>query len=375
MSHFNVMVIGGAPIEEQLAPFVEAGAGCGAEYIKFVDKTDEIAKEYESGSINMFVAADGTMLHTWDYATKHLDGEVKNVPFKEIYKDLKAFAIGYHNHEERDGRFGYEANPNVKLDWYVIGGRWSGFFRLRQVTQLPPPNTHMIESAGLSYAELSVLYIMLRDNPDKFNRVVSRYKGKEDAVKKAIAELQQSEPAFAPGDKGVKGVAGSCANDGEGFADVVVKKNIDVEFMRLAAEAEARELYHKVMDTTGGIPADHIRWEDLVKKVEANEIDIDKAREVYGAQPHVKAYRELHMLFTPLEEFLVDEDTYAKRAYNSALSPFAFVKDGEWVESGEMGWFGMSRNDKDPDDWNTEFTKMFDALPDDTVITLVDCHV
>ena len=375
MSHFNVMVIGGAPIEEQLAPFVEAGAGCDAAYIKFVDKTDEIAKEYESGSINMFVAADGTMLHTWDDATKHLDGEVKNVPFKEIYKDLKAFAIGYHNHEERDGRFGYETNPNGKLDWYGIGGRWSGFFCLRQVTQLPPPNTHMIESAGLSYAELSVLYIMLRDNPDKFNRMVSRYKGNEDAVKKAIAELQQSEPAFAPGDKGVKGVAGSCANDGEGFADVVVKKNIDVEFMRLTAEASARELHHKVMDATGGIPADHIRWADLVKKVEANEIDIDKAREVYGAQPHVKAYRSLNMHFTPLEEFLVDEDTYAKRAYNSALSPFAFVKDGEWFESGEMGWFGMSRNDKDPDDWNAEFTKMFDALPEDTVITLVDCHV
>ena len=51
------------------------------------------------------------------------------------------------------------------------------------------------------------------------------------------------------------------------------------------------------------------------------------------------------------------------------------MKDGEWFESGEMGWFGMSRNDKDPDDWNAEFTKMFDALPEDTVITLVDCHV
>ena len=41
-----------------------------------------------------------------------------------------------------------------------------------------------------------------------------------------------------------------------------------------------------------------------------------------------------------------------------------------------MGWWGMSSDTEDEKDrFVREFNEMFDALPDDTLLTLVDCHI
>ena len=59
----------------------------------------------------------------------------------------------------------------------------------------------------------------------------------------------------------------------------------------------------------------------------------------------------------------------------NVITPYAFVKDSEWVERGEMGWWGMASNEMEKDDWSQAFYKMFRELPDDTLITIVDCHI
>jgi hypothetical protein len=48
--------------------------------------------------------------------------------------------------------------------------------------------------------------------------------------------------------------------------------------------------------------------------------------------------------------------------------------DGAWHESGGMGWWGIVANEKEADMWAAEFTAMLDALPDNAVLTIVDCH-
>lgn len=387
MSHFSVMVIGN-DVDGQLAPFQEAGAGAPEEYLTFVDKTDEITKEYNEGLIEQVILKDGTMVYPWDdrfkvpnpsgfgSTTKVPEGlEVREVPYKEKYATIAEFASKYHGYETReDGRIGYTDNVDSKWDWYVIGGWWSGYFRLREVKNLPAPGTHTHEVAGVSFAELSVLLSFKNTDEEKFNKILRRYKGKENDIRKALDDLQSATGSFARGVRGTRGVIGLCKNDGEGFADQLIKGDIDVEYMRLAAEAEARELYGKVRAAIGENPQ-FTPWSAFIADVKAKKISIEEARDRYHAQDVIKAYNELGIPFTNIEEFLVTEEEYASAAYNRALTPFAFVKDGEWVESGEMGWFGMSRNDKDSDDWNAEFTKMFDALPEDTVITVVDCHV
>ena len=45
--------------------------------------------------------------------------------------------------------------------------------------------------------------------------------------------------------------------------------------------------------------------------------------------------------------------------------PFCYVtEDGEWIEKGEMGWWGVSFNEQPEDDWNTQFKKYLDKKID-----------
>ncbi len=54
---------------------------------------------------------------------------------------------------------------------------------------------------------------------------------------------------------------------------------------------------------------------------------------------------------------------------------FAVLKDGEWYERGSMGWWGMVSDEKAEEEWDAEFKKLIDGLPDDTLISVYDCHI
>ena len=62
---------------------------------------------------------------------------------------------------------------------------------------------------------------------------------------------------------------------------------------------------------------------------------------------------------------------------NSSFSMWAVVKDGVWYEKGQMGWWAMSdETDDEAVDWDLNFFDRFiKDLPEDTVITVVDCHI
>lgn len=54
---------------------------------------------------------------------------------------------------------------------------------------------------------------------------------------------------------------------------------------------------------------------------------------------------------------------------------FAVVKNGEWYEKGDMGWWGIVKDEKEQGDWNKEFEKLLEDVSDDTELTIVDCHI
>ena len=57
-------------------------------------------------------------------------------------------------------------------------------------------------------------------------------------------------------------------------------------------------------------------------------------------------------------------------------TPYAFVTpDGEWVERGEMGWFGVGSNEMDKDEWDAKFHEYLKTLDKDIILTQVDCHI
>lgn len=54
---------------------------------------------------------------------------------------------------------------------------------------------------------------------------------------------------------------------------------------------------------------------------------------------------------------------------------FAVVKDGKWYERGEMGWWALVSNEKSEEDWDREFKALLESVPDDTLLSLYDCHI
>jgi len=56
---------------------------------------------------------------------------------------------------------------------------------------------------------------------------------------------------------------------------------------------------------------------------------------------------------------------------------WAIVKDGVWYEKGSMGWFGMSgESDDEALDWEMNmFDRFIKDLPEETRLTVVDCHI
>jgi hypothetical protein len=58
---------------------------------------------------------------------------VKEKIFKDKYPTVEAWIEGRHSYSYREGEgYGYYHNPNAKWDWFQIGGRWAGYFRLKE---------------------------------------------------------------------------------------------------------------------------------------------------------------------------------------------------------------------------------------------------
>lgn len=271
MSHFTVLVIGENP-EEQLQPF----------------------HEYECTGIK--------------------DEHVVFVPDEEygFDKDL--------------GIRGHWTNPNAKWDWYVLGGRWTGFFKKRE------PRVVQMAQGGP--------YGMHDVNSPRFNT-------------------------------GRPGVFGSPAKSG--YCDQAKKMFIDFDGMRDEAGLEAQNTYEKVMKVIGHLPTNR-KWDEVRESIK----NIDKARQYYHSQIRIKALRSSEddeIKYLEVDDFLISKEEYIENARNKAISTFAVIKDGKWYERGEMGWWGMVSNEMDQQEWNKQFSQLLDSISGHTLLSVYDCHI
>jgi len=206
-------------------------------------------------------------------------------------------------------------NSNAKWDWYEVGGRWTGFFHLK-------------------------------------TKRVAHARGKD--TKDRGAEISPTR------------------------ADTALKSEIDFESMREVAEERAREVWRVYAAAIAGTPeplsADH-----FVGKVRARKLTVAAAHKAYRAQPRVLAFQKAMEPFlgpfAQLDEFPRSEEDYVGQERRAAVTPFAYVQGGVWHERGEMGWFAHVANERPESEWYEEVQAVLAALPDDTVLTLVDCHV
>ncbi len=202
-------------------------------------------------------------------------------------------------------------NPDAKWDWYALGGRWSGLLKLK------------------------------------------------------------------PGREGVTGESGVGGN--VPGIDRAYKGDIDFETMFAEAREQGRKHYREVAKTFEGkipkliFPAPDRRM-DL-----SPDADYKALWKQYHNQEGVLLFNEKYpdsMMGPMLDDYQCSEDEFVQRSENGAISTFAYLLDGEWHEQGRMGWFAtVSDRSMSQEDWGKHFREMIDALPDDTLISIYDCHI
>jgi hypothetical protein len=125
MSHFAVMVFGDN-VEEQLAPYHEFECtGINNEYVIDEDITDEVID-----TMNNFEPEEDEDVSALEYALEyHGLSEAEDESEVDIEDEHKyGYAI------VKDGKLikaVNRTNRDSKWDWYQIGGRWSGFLKLK----------------------------------------------------------------------------------------------------------------------------------------------------------------------------------------------------------------------------------------------------
>jgi hypothetical protein len=236
---------------------------------------------------------------------------------KEKYSSFDVFAKEYHGYKQRDaekGRYGYWENPNKKWDWWVVGGRWTGMLK---------------------------------------------------AKANAIFEL------------GEEGFMGRAAE--EGWGDSMLKRDIDIEGIRDEQGEIAASKYDKAMAIIGDLPTNK-PWEEI-----RDRENIDASRQEFWSQPRCVAWNE-HKKAVGYENFpfgwdespdsfLISREQYIENARRGAITTHAVIKDGKWYERGKMGWWAMVSDKKEDEQWDNEFSALIDSIPEDTRLTVVDCHI
>lgn len=54
---------------------------------------------------------------------------------------------------------------------------------------------------------------------------------------------------------------------------------------------------------------------------------------------------------------------------------YSFLRNGEWISKGDMGWWGVSTNEKEHESWLKMMADYIDSIPEDDVIVGIDCHI
>lgn len=237
---------------------------------------------------------------------------------------------------------------NSKWDWWTIGGRWAGFFKVK---------------SGVSSHEQPKIPV----NP--FSPELTR-EDREHFEKLGVLDGRHTDQAR--------------------------KRDIDFEGMREDARSAAGKDWDDYQRVTAGTPPLRswqqvcsemgfdltLDWTTLSDEERAEQQELIKAaRTAYHEQPRMQAlnsseeFKHHFFMGDGPDTFEVPREDFMERAARHVAVPFALVINGEWIGKGDMGWFGMSSGEVDQEVWNARVHDLYDSLDGDTLLTLVDAHI
>ena len=326
-----------------------------------IDTTEELRKEFMESTREFYEQADGSLVCKYKATDEQKTGKLievaahKHQNLLDWIKDWRdAPNSAFLTPDQRpdtdgDHKYGYfvvdqgelvravdRTNPNKRWDWYVLGGRFSGFLKLKdeiakdvkEAVKYNQRGEEIPESLLASFKDIRI------NNPSM---------------------LFEEHP------------------DGGVYVDGAPKGAVDWDGMVNSHLSRVMPHYDEVQAVIGGRP-----WKTWEEVRDAHDGDIEGARKIFNEQPVIADLDagplKRHFLID-WSEYKLDREQYIAMQSLRAVSTFAMVKDGEWHEKGTMGWFGMSVNDKEQTEWSNELLGALKDLPDDTLLAVYDCHI
>lgn len=154
-------------------------------------------------------------------------------------------------------------------------------------------------------------------------------------------------------------------------ADRARKGDVDFDAMRAARVAGGLERYRAFHAAVAG--RDVPRWGEVRERHGPD--GVEAARAEYNGNPVIVDLRKAGFWGNGNEDYLAPEPEFIARVADEAVVTFAVVKDGEWFEKGRMGWWACVSDEKDGGEWAREFRGLIEGLANETMLTLVDCHI
>ena len=343
MSHFSVLVVGD-DVDAQLAPYHEfESTGIDDEHVREIDITEEARTRYEQDTTRAARDPEGKLHAFFDEQGAWVPGLSQTAADKfDTNRRTYFVPVGWEQVEV----------PTAQLETFARFVRgYYGLQSVKSILEIDRVTTHkygyvLVTDSG------EVLKVVNRTNPNsKWDWYTVGGRWSNFLLRK----------------------------DGQ-RVDAARKSDVDFAALQQEAREKATQDWRVVHEVIGPHLGGFITWEVMC---EQHGGSTDKAREAYHAQPLQRARAALPqghpaarlMFWDGPEKFLAPEAEFVAAAEDRALSTFAVVKDGEWNQKGEMGWFGFARGECVQADWNKSVREMLATLPDDTLLTVVDCHI
>jgi len=348
MSHFTVLVIGEDP-ETQLAPFNENLK------VEYVDKTEEYRQEYETKKAKEFYCNSNS---SWGF-------ELTKEMFEELQKSKVGRVLEY-NLEKKSGLSYLQASKKYR-GYYMLEDRSrcknDVWFEVDSVVETTHPDKDICFNGVVRLRKIAPpKKIALKDKYPVYGDYLRDWHGIDDINRQGYDHNPQAKwdwyqlggrwTGFFKLKPTAKGTIGdfsliSSRRAETGTADQARKCDIDFDGMRVEKFEEASKSY-----------------DEYESRYEKGELKPGEAYWVFGVENVGKDAND----YIP-----ESRERYIKRV--GSLTTFAVLKDGNWYEKGNMGWWGMVSDEKGPGVWVEEFNKLIDGLPDDTLLSLYDCHI
>jgi hypothetical protein len=146
--------------------------------------------------------------------------------------------------------------------------------------------------------------------------------------------------------------------------------------MRDEAGNEAGKYYDRFWTLVGDQPLPN--WKEIRER--HGEGNIEAARKEYQDHPVTKILNgneefRHDFIFDDIMKMAETRGDYVEQARRSRVVTFAVLYNGNWYQRGEMGWWGMVANEKDKNEWENQFYELLESLPEDTLLSVYDCHI